>query len=82
MNAMPEADRSAASAMTMFCNSLGTACAASAAGALLVRFHYAPVLLVMAFLEVALAILFRLLLRERARSLAAPQTFCAESVTD
>jgi MFS family permease len=82
MNAMPEADRSAASAMTMFCNSLGTACAASAAGALLVRFHYAPVLLVMAFLEVALAILFRLLLRNRARSLAAPQTFCAESVTD
>jgi len=82
MNAMPEVDRSAASAMTMFSNSLAAACATSAAGVLLVRFHFAPVLMTMAFLETALAILFRLLLRERCRSTAVPQAFYAESAMD
>lgn len=75
MNVMPEADRSVASAMTMFCNSLGTACVTSGVGALLVRFHYAPVLLAMAFLEATLAILFHLLLRDRPQRPAVSETF-------
>jgi len=82
MNAMPEADRSAASAMTMFCNSLAIACATSAAGTLLVRFGYGPVLAGMALLEAALATLFRVLLGDRRPRLKVRQPFCAESVTD
>lgn len=62
MNSISEPDRSAASAMTMFANSLVTACATSAMGALLVRFGYAPVLMSMAALEAAVAILFWLLM--------------------
>ena len=82
MNAVPETDRSAASAMTMFCNSLGSACAASAAGALLVHFHYAPVLLTMALGEVALAILFRFALQDRTRPVAVSPGFCARGATE
>lgn len=81
MNAMPEGDRSAASAMAMFCNSLMAAWAASAAGALLVRFHYERVLMSMAVLEAALAILFWLLMRDRRQSLTVP-TLCADAITD
>ncbi len=83
MNVIPEADRSAASAMTMFSNSLMTACATSAAGALLVRFHYARVLTSIAALEAALAILFWLLMQPRRQSLTVSEAaFCAGSVTD
>ncbi|HEX4005806.1 MAG TPA: MFS transporter [Acidobacteriaceae bacterium] len=82
MSAMAEADRSSASAMTMFCNSLGTACATSAAGALLVRFHYAPVLAGIAVLQAALAILFRRLMQDRRRSLALAPALPAGGITD
>jgi MFS family permease len=82
MNAMPERDRSTASAMTMFCSSLGTACATSAVGTLLVRFHYAPVLLAMALVEAALAVLFNLLLRDHRRNSSVSQALCSESVMD
>lgn len=82
MNTMPEADRTSASAMTMFCNSLVSAGATSAAGALLVRFHYTPVLLAMALLLAAIAIVFPLLLRDRRSSASAPQPLCADGVTD
>jgi MFS family permease len=83
MNVIPEADRSAASAMTMFSNSLLTACATPAAGALLVRFHYAPVLTGMAALEATLAILFWLLMQPHRGSLAVAQAeYCAEIATD
>jgi uncharacterized BrkB/YihY/UPF0761 family membrane protein len=68
--------------MTMFANSLAIAGVTSAVGALLVRFHYVPVLLAMAFLEAALAILFQLLLRDHRRSRAIPGTFCAEGAMD
>lgn len=82
MNVMPEADRSVASAMTMFCNSLATACITPAVGALLVRFHYAPVLAAMAFFEVVLAILFRLLPRDHRTGIPVHQPLCAETATD
>lgn len=82
MNAVPEADRSAASAMTMFCNSLGGACATSVAGALLVRFHYAPVLLSMAVGEAALAILFQFALQDHSRQAAVPPGIYARGATE
>lgn len=82
MNAMPEADRSAASAMTMFCNSLGTACATSIAGALIVHFSYGSVLASLALLEAVLAILFRTLLDNRRSRFQTPQALCIESLTD
>jgi MFS family permease len=81
MNEMPEADRPVAAAMTMFSNSLAIAGVTPLVGALLVRFHYPPVLLAMALLEAALAIAFPLLLRDR-RNHPAPETLCAEAATD
>lgn len=83
MNVISTEDRSAASAMTMFANSLATMWAASVAGALLVRFDYAPVLTGLAALEAAMAILFWLLLQpRRAESDDSPAVLCAESATD
>jgi MFS family permease len=82
MNAIPEVDRSVASAMTMFSNSLAIACATSAVGALLVRFHYTPVLLVMACLEALLAILFQVLLRDRRARPVVTQALCTEISMD
>jgi len=83
MNVMPEGDRSAASAMIMFSNSLLAACATPAAGALLVRFRYAPVLTGMAALEAALAILFWLFMEPRHGSLTVTQaSLLPESAAD
>lgn len=82
MNRVPEPDRSAASAMTMFCSSLAGAGATSAAGLLLVRFHYAPVLLAMALVEAVVAILFQILLRHHRPRVAMAAGLIAESVTE
>ncbi len=83
MNVMPEADRSAASAMVMFSNSLLAACATPVAGALLARFRYTPVLTGMAALEAALAIVFWLLMEPRRGSLTVTQAaLLPESATD
>jgi len=81
MNAMPDVDRSPATAMTMFSNSLGSVCAVSAAGMLLDRFHFAPALLAIAILEAATAILFQLLLRDRRGPRSRP-ALCAETAMD
>jgi MFS family permease len=83
MNVIAEADRSAASAMTMFANSLMTACATSATGALLVHFGYTSVLMSIAALEAVVAILFWLLMQPRRGSSTTPEAaLCAESITD
>jgi hypothetical protein len=82
MNEVPEADRASAAAMTMFTNSLVTASATSAAGILLVRFSYLPVVIGMAAAEAALALLFRILIQDRGTGVAVPAQICAESLTD
>ncbi|MGB9030853.1 MAG: MFS transporter [Acidobacteriaceae bacterium] len=62
MNETPEAERSPASAMTMFSNALLSSIATAAAGILLTRFGYAPVLLGIAGFALAIAALCRVLL--------------------
>lgn len=59
MNETPDSERSSASAMTMFCNALAASLATAAAGVLLTRFGYPPVLLALAFTAVVIALLFR-----------------------
>jgi MFS family permease len=62
MNETPDAERSAAAAMTLFCNALAGSVATAAAGILLTRFGYPPVLFSLAILALAIALLFRFLL--------------------
>jgi predicted MFS family arabinose efflux permease len=62
MNETPDAERSAAAAMTLFCNALAGSVATAAAGILLTRFGYPPVLLSLAIVALAIALLFRFLL--------------------
>lgn len=59
MNETPDSERSAASAMTMFCNALMASLATAAAGVLLTRFGYPPVLLGLALAALAIAFAFR-----------------------
>jgi hypothetical protein len=48
--------------MTLFCNALAGSVATAAAGILLTRFGYPPVLLSLAIVALAIALLFRFLL--------------------
>jgi len=65
MNETPDRERSTASAMTMFCNTLAGAAATTGGGILFTRFGYPSVLLGLAALALAVAILFRLLITPR-----------------
>ncbi len=82
MNEIPEENRASAAAMTMFTNSLVTAGATSVVGILLVRFSYLPVMIGIAAVETALALLFRILMRDRRTNAMVPERIYAESVTD
>jgi MFS family permease len=65
MNETPDRERSTASAMTMFCNTLAGAAATTGGGILLTRFGYPSVLLGLSAVALAAAILFRLLIKPR-----------------
>jgi MFS family permease len=62
MNETPDAERSRAAGMTLFCNALAASVATAGAGILLSRFGYPPVLFSLAVLALAIALLFRFLL--------------------
>jgi predicted MFS family arabinose efflux permease len=62
MNETPDAERSAAAAMTLFCNALVASLATAGAGVLLTRFGYPPVLFSLAIVALTIALLFRFLL--------------------
>lgn len=61
MNETPDAQRSTAAALTLFCNALAATIATSGAGALITHFGYKPVLLGIAAIALLTAILFHLL---------------------
>ena len=65
MNKTPDAERSTAAAMTLFCNALAGSAATAGAGLLFTRFGYPPVLLGIAGIAAAVAILFWLLIPRR-----------------
>jgi hypothetical protein len=58
MSRIPDAERSTASAMTMFCNAVLQSCATAAAGILFVGFGYPRVLMGIAMLAMVAALLF------------------------
>ncbi len=62
MNETPDAERSAAAAMTLFSNALLGSAATAGAGILFTRFGYPPVLLLLAAVALTIALLFRFLL--------------------
>jgi hypothetical protein len=65
MNETPDAERSTAAAMTLFCNALAGSAATAGAGIMFTRFGYPPVLLGIAGIAAAVAILFWLLIPRR-----------------
>jgi hypothetical protein len=65
MNETPDAERSTAAAMTLFCNALVGSAATAGAGILFTRFGYPPVLLGIAGIAAAVATLFWLLIPRR-----------------
>lgn len=65
MNETPDAERSTAAAMTLFCNALAGSAATAGAGILFTQFGYPPVLLGIAGIAAAVAILFWLLIPRR-----------------
>ena len=67
MNETPDAKRSTAAAMTLFCNALFGSAATAGAGILFTRFGYPPVLLGIAGVAAAVAILFWLIIPRRHR---------------
>lgn len=68
MNGVPDVDRSSASSMMMFCNSVVAVGATSGTGILFVRFGYPRVMLGISALAVTAAILFRTLLSTARRN--------------
>ena len=66
-----DSQRSAAAAMTLFCNALVASAATAAAGALFTRFGYPPVLFSLALTALAIALTFVLLLGP-SRAIAQP----------
>jgi len=62
MNETPDAERSTAAAMMLFCNALVASIATAGAGILLTRFGYPPVIFSLAAVALVSALLFRLLL--------------------
>jgi MFS family permease len=65
MNETPDAERSSASAMTMFSNALSGAAATAMAGVLFTRFGYPRVMLGLAAMGVVVSLLFRILVSAR-----------------
>jgi MFS family permease len=65
MNETPDGDRSTASALMMFFNSLAGSAATAGAGVLFTRFGYPPVLLGLAIVALAVALLLRFLIAPR-----------------
>lgn len=64
MSETPVKERATAAAMTLFCNALAGSVATAVAGILFARFGYPPVLLGIAALALAVAILFRTLMKQ------------------
>jgi MFS family permease len=62
MNETPDAERSTAAAMALFCNTLVASIATAGAGILLTRFGYPPVIFSLAVMAMVIALLFRFLL--------------------
>jgi predicted MFS family arabinose efflux permease len=62
MNETPDAERSTAAAMMLFCNALAASVATAGAGILFTRFGYPPVLSGLAAVTLAIALLFRFVL--------------------
>ncbi len=82
MNETPEAERSTASASTMFANSLISSAATAAAGIFFTRFGYPRVLLAIAAAAAGTALLCRLLLTEkREREAAGPAPHLLPTLT-
>jgi predicted MFS family arabinose efflux permease len=65
MNEMPDEQRNAAAAMTLFCNALAGTLATAVTGILLTRFGYKPVLLGIAAIALMTGLLFRVLIAPR-----------------
>jgi len=63
MNKTPDAERSAAAAMTLFSNALAGSAATAGAGILFTRFGYPSVLIGIAFAALAISLLFLFLMR-------------------
>lgn len=77
MNETPDAERSTAAAMTLFCNALAGSAATAGAGILFTQFGYPPVLLGIAGIAAAVAILFWLLIpRHQSEVPLLPQAQC------
>jgi MFS family permease len=72
MNETPDAERSTAAAMTLFCNALAGAAATAGAGIMFTRFGYPPVLLGIAATAAAVAAMFWLLIGRRKSKLPLP----------
>jgi predicted MFS family arabinose efflux permease len=68
MNETPDAERSTAAAMTLFCNALAGSAATAGAGIMFTRFGYPPVLLGIAGIAAAVAVLFWILIPRRQSS--------------
>ena len=68
MNETPDAERSTAAAMTLFCNALAGSAATAGAGIMFTRFEYPPVLLGIAGIAAAVAVLFWLVIPRRQSS--------------
>lgn len=82
MNETPEAERSTASAMTMFCNALAGSAATAGAGILFTRFGYKPVLLGIAGFAGVTAVLCRTLMGPRENRGPAQSPLVTTTVTD
>lgn len=68
MNETPDEQRSAAAAMTLFCNALAGSIATAGTGALITRLGYKPVLLGIAAIALVTALLFHLLIVPQQRN--------------
>ncbi len=68
MNETPDAERSTAAAMTLFCNALLGSVTTAAAGILFTKFGYPRVLLLFAVVAFTIALLFRFLLVPQQRN--------------
>jgi predicted MFS family arabinose efflux permease len=73
MNEVPDAERSSAASMTMFCNALCGSIATAAAGMLYTRFGYPRVLLGLAAIALCISFLFRILIPAERREPAPVQ---------
>lgn len=77
MNETPDVERGTAAAMVLFCNALAGVAAAPAAGVLLTRFGYPPVLAMLATSALVSALLFLLLVAPMHRGARRKETIAA-----